>query len=80
MSIKNQNTHTNKKEVLERLNKLREDVFDYADYNHYTLYDYNVELTLNTLDKVIEAVETPNEKYGVRHIVNRIISNSEETK
>jgi len=49
MSIKNQNTHTNKKEVLERLNKLREDVFDYADYNHYSLYDYNVELTLNTL-------------------------------
>ena len=80
MSIKNQNTHTNKKEVLERLNKLREDVFDYADYNHYTLYDYNVELTLNTLDEVIEAVETPNEKYGVRHIVNRILSNSEDTK
>ena len=80
MSIKNQNTHTNKKEVLERLNKLREDVFDYADYNHYSLYDYNVELTLNTLDEVIEAVETPNEKYGVRHIVNRILSNSEDTK
>ena len=80
MSIKNQNTHTNKKEVLERLNKLREDVFDYADYNHYTLYDYNVELTLDTLDEVIEAVEMPNEKYGVRHLVNRIISASEDTK
>ena len=80
MSIYTRNTHTTKKEVLEKLTKLREDVFDYADYNHYTLYDYNVELTLRKLDEVIEAVETPNKKYGVRHIVNNIISDSKELK
>ncbi len=80
MSIYTQNTHTNKKEVLEKLTKLREDVFDYADYNHYTLYDYNVELTLRKLDEVIEAVEMPNEKYGVHHIVNNIISDSKDPK
>jgi len=77
MSIKNYNTHTTKKEVLERLNKLKEDVFDYADYNHYDLYDYNVELTLNKLDEAIKAVEMPNKKYGVNHIINNLI---EETK
>ena len=77
MSIKNYNTHTIRKEVLKRLNELKKDVFDYADYNHYTLYDYNVELTLDKLDDAIEAVNMPNEKYGVRHIINRIIESKE---
>lgn len=70
MSIYNYNTHTTKKEVLEILNKLKKDVFDYADYNHYTKYDYNVELTLDRLDDLIEAVNMPNEKYGKTHTIN----------
>ena len=78
MSIYNQNTHTTKKEVLEILNKLKKDVFDYADYNHYTLYDYNVELTLNKLKETIEAVESPNKKYGIKHVVNRIVESKED--
>ena len=71
MSIYNNNTHTNKKEVEERLKKLRKDVFDYADYNHYTIYDYNVELTLKKLDEVYEALSTTNEKYGKNHRINK---------
>lgn len=70
---KKYNTHTNKKEVLERLSKLKEDVFNYADYNHYSLYDYNVELSLKKLDEVHEALSTKNEKYGLNHIINNIV-------
>ena len=55
----------------EILNKLKKDVFDYADYNHYTKYDYNVELTLGRLDDLIEAVNMPNEKYGTNHTINK---------
>jgi hypothetical protein len=73
MSIYNQNTHTTKEEVLKVLNKLKKDVFDYADYNHYMEYDYNVELTLNRLDDLIEAVNMPNEKYGKNHTINKHI-------
>ena len=73
MSIYNYNTHTTKKEVLKILNQLRKDVFDYADYNHYMEYDYNVELTLDRLDDLIEAVNMPNEKYGKNHTINKHI-------
>lgn len=72
------NKHTTKEEVLNVLTKLREDVLSYADYNHYMEYDYNVELTLVTLDNVIEAVEMPNEKYGVKHIINSLTSQSKK--
>jgi len=65
MKIKN-----NKAEVLLKLEELRKGVFDYADYNHYSKYDYNVELTLTKLDEVMEALSTSNEKYGVNHIIN----------
>lgn len=66
------NTYTNKKDVLKRLTQLRKDVFNYADYNHYSLYDYNVELTLKNLDELIESVDSPNEKYGLGHVINTI--------
>lgn len=79
MSIYNYNTHTTKKEVLKILNKLKKDVFDYADYNHYTKYDYNVELTLEKLDEAIEMVETPNKKYGIKHVINKIVESKEDT-
>ena len=72
------NKHTTKEEVLNVLTKLREDVLSYADYNHYMEYDYNVELTLVTLDNVIEAVEMPNEKYGVNHIINSLVTQSKK--
>ena len=65
MKIKN-----NKAEVLLKLEELRKGVFDYADYNHYTEYDYNVELTLSGLDDVIKVLSSGNEKYGVNHIIN----------
>ena len=65
MKIKN-----NKAEVLLKLEELRKGVFDYADYNHYSEYDYNVELTLTKLDGVMEALSTSNEKYGMNHIIN----------
>ena len=66
------NTHTNKEEVLERLNDLKKDVLDYADYNHYMEYDYNVELTLKKLDEVYEALSTTNENYGKNHRINKL--------
>ena len=55
------NTYTNKKDVLKRLTQLRKDVFNYA-----------VELTLKNLDELIESVDSPNEKYGLGHVINTI--------
>tara|TARA_R110001606_G_C14938152_1_gene598900 strand:+ start:236 stop:499 length:264 start_codon:yes stop_codon:yes gene_type:complete len=71
------NTHTTKQEVLERLNELKKDVLDYADYNHFTEYDYNVELTLKKLDEVYESLSTKNVKYGLNHTINNIVRNND---
>ena len=62
-----------KREVLGKLNKLKDQIFKYGDYHHYTKYDFNVEATLDKLEEVIEAVKSENKKYGMKHFVNRII-------
>tara|TARA_R110002012_G_scaffold321687_2_gene550768 strand:- start:35 stop:346 length:312 start_codon:yes stop_codon:yes gene_type:complete len=62
-----------KNEVLDRLEGLKDKVFKYGDYHHYTKYDFNVQKTLKKLDEVIKAVKSGNTNYGVKHLINNII-------
>ncbi len=62
-----------KNELLNRLEGLKDKVFNYGDYHHYTKYDFNVQKTLKKLDEVIKAVKSGNKNYGVNHLINNII-------